>query len=654
MEADFFESKHNLENNFLDNAGGANTLLGFTNADSNSCSSDSGNSTDGNREETECMIVDEIVNINDKVKITDEYTKIADFLPNWMNIFAWLRWSNNENSLICSFCYQLSCKNFPNDPKRGIIKSNQLSNMAFVLRKHQESVAHCCCIYIAKFDVLKNLLALISRSSKELKDSAELEEMLKWMFSWSKLEFKSFEIAMKNISSFIESKLIDFIKTSKYFSVVADQCRGIIIVRFFTVNGKWEEHVLWSYINEWNVGPSAYLKKFGVDYSKCVIYIANTLCRQCKRCQGSALQQAFLSPRPPSLESFLDILWEMDFLKPLAHLARTVLKISNGYPHKFSSSYTLQHVNALAKYRSEPTQLKTLLENMDTIKKIGLEIYESRAFVEALGLSLIDIETEEKHFKVLEVLQELIVLLKEISESTQNRPTTEQIVKLTQTFNSLKLWSSGVTYISKQQQQQNQQAETIRDRKDEFLQFVEKFIEENQKTVYYNGRDRGHYFRTLCSTNNLLSSDSSTLNEETLRNSFSYVYNLLMKSDGMKPYVDSKGKMFISVKAYYDHVLEKEINIRNCVDISRSFRENPDFITTYSLAYEIFQFCSAMPFMECDLQASLFVAFINEQKIRKSSWCNNNELMQSVLYLICEMRRIPHSVLINWWKQLDE
>ena len=151
-----------------------------------------------------------------------------------------------------------------------------------------------------------------------------------------------FTRVIRALGGFIERDLVRVINEALNYSVVSDQCRGIIIVRSVlprptpqsTVPPLPEhrsivENVIWSYGCHGNRGtaPLDYLRAIGVSDKGLSMHVSNVLCRNCDRCENNDNQPIApnkFSPRPPSRDSLLRLVWNCQLFKSLHSLIKTI------------------------------------------------------------------------------------------------------------------------------------------------------------------------------------------------------------------------------------------------------------------------------------------------------------------------------------------
>lgn len=584
---------------------------------------------------------------------SETITKFPDIekcIPRWKEIFPWVCWCTEDNALYCLHCRELLRKSFPDQIKKSnvvvISSSDKIFTVAKMLRNHHNSTAHTVALYLYSHITLVSFVSLLINHYRDMKYEKEVMETVKGMFNYSQLTKEGFVKMITEVGRFIERHLVKNLKASKYFSIVADQCRGILVLRWVQDNGKIEEHIFWSYILEWNLTPLQYLKRFEINFSHMTLYIASSLCQQCSRCQNMTVIPASLPPRPPSILSFVGILWNLDFLRPLMSLINTIYKLMKIFPYKFAKKFNSTDIKQLFNYNVKPTSLIKIMENFQMIKEIAVEIYESRSYVEALGLAMVDLKNDEKHKKILYHLQEIIDIVRKVSINA--KITNDQIVKLNQALVSLKARCNGANFVTYDMQTTNEELnQQSNDKIREFLLFVEMFIDENQRSIYYNGRERIYAFLNICNLNAILD-PSNEINEAKLFLNFSIIYDVLKATNAT-----DKMRAYRCIKSFYNYLLLSNKNVVSCIDIINLFHEDKSLQRRFPDSLDVFMFCATMPFQPCQVARSLFVSFVMEQRIESTIWIKMKDNIKPwLLYMQHELNTIPEKNLLTWWLEM--
>ncbi|KAL7636192.1 UNVERIFIED_CONTAM: hypothetical protein RMT77_012949 [Armadillidium vulgare] len=583
-----------------------------------------------------------------------QFPDIEKCIPRWKQVFPWVCWCSVNNALYCIHCKALLTKYFPDKVDKSYIiyitSSEKIFSVAKTLRIHNDSEAHKSTIYLYSFNNLIYLLSMCIVYYRDIKSEYEMRELIESLFNYKDINLDTFAVAVKFIGSYVEKSLVDSLKKSKYFSVVADQCRGILILRWVTLEGNVVEHVFWSYLVHFKMTPMQYLKQFEISFDKMTLYIANSLCQQCQRCQNLSVMQASLPPRLPSVISFTSYLWKLEILRPLSAVLNTICKLFYAFQYKLNSNFGKDELKSVCQYSIKPISVIKVLDNFAHIKKVAQEIHQNRCYIEALGLSIIDLNNDDKHKKILILLQEIIDTVREAA--SVNKITDGQIMKLNQSLASLKAWSPGINFVTHAKQQtahdnngnKNNNSETLH----EFLYFVEQFIDENQKSVYYNGRERVRSFIVVCNTKMLTNSSGNEVDNKIFLEHFNVVYHVYAQI--LKSSDDIKEKISKDVERFHNYVIMKKKNVATCVDVMKVFHEDPKAKALLPEAYDFFVFCSSMPFQQCHIAKSLFLAFILEQRFEVSYWGKMFfEIKPWLLYLHHELNNIPKETILKWW-----
>ncbi|CAL4145274.1 unnamed protein product [Meganyctiphanes norvegica] len=356
--------------------------------------------------------LNKIISLDSSKEINHLYDRNSQNLPKmsrcvtmWQFFFPWMQYVQEGQVFICKTCNWSSFERRQTEVFK-INSTHDINSVAAKLREHSKGDFHI--VSAAKYEELsiqckyqyqalkEHLLELSSEG--DVVNFVELmaERKLYTMQPTLSSELTGMSITTRLLAEYIEDHLLNSLKKSSFFSVIAVEEKGYAIVRWLDTSLNPVEHLICSRLRfpDNRMSSLEYLERQQVNLSKLISYS-----------KYPCIKSEFVLPerwthfersaspfRIPTITICLEWLKKLTTLRQIYLEVSFICKIAKAMPHNFSRC---PNAKMLANVKDpdsiyivlEQEAINIFLDNINVLKDIARVIYKRTGNLEALGFS---------------------------------------------------------------------------------------------------------------------------------------------------------------------------------------------------------------------------------------------------------------------------